>query len=646
MPKWSLVSEELIDEFEGFDQSKRGSYLWLTPSDEFKRAWSIECFDPDYFYDFEEIVGRYSTVTISRLATFLDRAEELGYSVVFLEDPTPIIDWWKHLRKPPEFSLNSEFPEAINGLLPFQIEGLNYLKDTPYGGSVIWSTGTGKTALMAALIKEHAPALTLVVVKKNNKSDMRKKLLTLGDEESIIIEGTPERRVRLYQLVESRLASGKHTTVVLNYEKFRDDPDELQALIAGREVLILWDEMPSKLANRETQLYKAVRKCLYAAYSHKGIRPRPKVLRQYQFTATPIENNPNDQLSCIRLIDPFVWKSIGEWEADHVATRSPFNRKPSTFKNLDKMQLKTAHMTHVVDKADPEIARYFPAVIEDPQYIDWHPDDRKVYELAQNMVAERMQAAKEGEDDPVNAFQLMGILQMLCDNPEIVNASAENRLLFEEELLAASDDELEDITIRGSELALLLLERLGRPLTSKHCQKLERLRDLIAKHADEKILIFSTWGPLGMPLIETKLEEWGITYRSYRGTDNQREKAKNEWRANPNLQVLLLSDAGSDSIDLPEASVVIHYNLPLKWSRLNQRQNRAHRINSQHASVIFYILIMADSIEQRIVDIISKKLGYHFALYKEGAADLLMQKGLTNDDLWYILTGQVPSDVL
>jgi SNF2 family DNA or RNA helicase len=136
------------------------------------------------------------------------------------------------------------------------------------------------------------------------------------------------------------------------------------------------------------------------------------------------------------------------------------------------------------------------------------------------------------------------------------------------------------------------------------------------------------------------LDEWGITYRSYRGTEKQREDAKNEWRAKDDLQVLLLSDAGSDSIDLPEASVVIHYNLPMKWSKLNQRQNRAHRINSTHKSVIFYMLIMAGSIEERIIQIITKKLGYHFSLFKDGAMELLEAAGLDKDDLWYLLTGQ------
>jgi SNF2 family DNA or RNA helicase len=585
--------------------------------------------DSDWFFDFEEIVGDYGVVSERRLDDFLASAADLGYTVVFDAEPRRAS---QGLLDAPDFELQSDFPGTINGFLPFQLEGFNALKDLDWGGSAIWSTGTGKTALMAALIIHHHPDLALVVVKKNNKYDMKIKLDELGRIQSTIVQGSRKRRERIYEQTAEALSLGAPVTLVLNYEKFRDDDEWLQALTTGRRVVILWDEMPSKLANRSTQLYKGVLKVLFKTYG----KPRAKELLQYQFTATPIENNPEDQLSCIRLINPTIWPRIKDWELDHVRSRNPWSHKPTKFKNLEKMRLKLEFMTHQVDKANPEIAQYFPEVFERAEYIDWSTQDRRVYDAAEAIVKDKI---IEGD---ANAFQLIRVLQMICDQPELINASAENRAAFEEELLAADDDELEDIQIRGSTLALDILEAMGGSLSGEHCNKLDRLRDRLVKHRNEKVLIFSTWGRLGMPLIEAALESWGITYRSYRGTDRQRENAKNEWRENPDLQVLLLSDAGSDSIDLPEASVVIHYNLPLKWSKLIQRQNRAHRINSQHKSVTVYFLIMADSIEERILKIITKKLGYHFSLYKEGASEILESKSLDKDDLWFLITGQMP----
>lgn len=639
--KFCLLDEELLNEFESLSDTEQKDWLFVEPSEDFERAWKVDCFDPDFFYDFEDVIGAYSVVTMRNLDQFLDHAVDLKYKVVFTEDPQPVFDWWSTLRRVPDFSLNSEFEDAVNGMLPFQIEGLNYLKDVKYGGNAIWSTGTGKTALMTAFLKHYEDFnFRIVVVKKNNKRDMQVKLRQLGDVESVIVDGPPPKREKIYDEVLQKLKDGQTVTLICNYEKFRDDTEIMKTLVANRRVLIFWDEMPSKLANPGTQLYKAVIKVLFKNYGWKHKKWRPSELRQFQFTATPIENIPMDQLYCVRLIDPTIWPNVKDWTAEHVVSFNPHSHKPQYFKNLDKMRLQLEAITHQVDKSRPEIAKYFPAVVEDPQYIDWHPKDRAIYNEAQAMVVAKLEA---GED--VNAFQLMGILQMICDNPEIVNASAENRLAFEEELLNASDDDLEEIKISGSSLALELYEGMG-PFGSDHSTKLDRLHELIVKHADEKILVFSTWGSLGMPLIEEHLEAWGVSYRSYRGTEVQREAAKNEWREDEDIQVLLLSDAGSDSIDLPEASVVIHYNLPLKWSKLNQRQNRAHRINSKHASVTYYVLIMADSVEERVIEIITKKLGYHFELYKVGAVDRLVKAGITKDDLWYLLTGKSPDEMM
>jgi SNF2 family DNA or RNA helicase len=650
---YKILTEELADEIVALPETEQSDWLFVYPHEEIRRAWHVEGFDDEFFYDFEDTIGRYCTVVPSNLDAFLDEARDLNYNVAFLEDPAPTMEWYHSLRdRRPPVELNSDFPETINGFMPFQLEGFNYLVNgNPRGGHAIWSTGTGKTALMAGLIRYYIEQegfdLALVVVKRNNKYDMHKKLDQLGSIGSHIIDGpmryrntegnwVPAKRAKVYELMNLHLRAGIPVVAVCNYEKFRDDDIKLQAMLKDRKVLILWDEMPTKLSNRSTKLYEAVQKALYRKFTYKEQIPRPSALVQFEFTATPIENVPEDQYNCTRLIDPQLWPTVTSWEQDHVAGYNRFSHKPDRFKNLDLMRLKLDHMTHFVDKSIPEIAKYFPDVVEDPQYIDWHPSDWRVYQKAEDIVIQKY----EEEGRKANAFQLMGLLQMICDQPEIVNASAENRLEFEEELLAATDDELGDVVIRGSELALTLVEELGEPLTSKHCQKLVRLHDLLTKHKDEKVLVFSTWGPLGMPLIEKALDAWGITYRSYRGTEAQREKAKWEWRESDDLQVLLLSDAGSDSIDLPEASVVIHYNLPMKWSKLNQRQNRAHRINSTHASVTFYMLIMAGSIEERIIEIITKKLGYHFSLFKEGAMELLEAAGMSNDDLWYLLTGQ------
>ena len=104
------------------------------------------------------------------------------------------------------------------------------------------------------------------------------------------------------------------------------------------------------------------------------------------------------------------------------------------------------------------------------------------------------------------------------------------------------------------------------------------------------------------------------------------------------IQVFLSSDMGSDSLSLEQANVVIHYDLPWKWSTYIQRQNRVHRVVSEYETVRFYTLMMADSIEDRKKSIIEKKSAYHAQVFSH---DLAQHDGqITQEDLRYILLGE------
>jgi SNF2 family DNA or RNA helicase len=164
------------------------------------------------------------------------------------------------------------------------------------------------------------------------------------------------------------------------------------------------------------------------------------------------------------------------------------------------------------------------------------------------------------------------------------------------------------------------------------------------KHPNEKIVIFSRLAGYIQPVFEKFFQKWGVTYRIFRGTDKQRQEAKDQFRNDPSIQILLSSDAGSDSIDLPEASVAVDFDLPLKYSTKIQRRNRIHRVNSIFKYVTFYTLMMVNSIEKRIEEIVNRKEGFHRGIFKGEIADEALSARMTIDDLMYILTGLTDVD--
>lgn len=142
-----------------------------------------------------------------------------------------------------------------------------------------------------------------------------------------------------------------------------------------------------------------------------------------------------------------------------------------------------------------------------------------------------------------------------------------------------------------------------------------------------------------MPVLKERFDEWGVTYVEYDGTDQQKQEAQDTFMSDPDIRVFLSSDQGSDSLDLYEASVVINYDLPWNWSRLQQRNNRVHRIVSEHHTVYYYDLVMADSVEDRKRQLIERKKGFHDEVFRGAIADRSASARMTKDDLLYALRG-------
>lgn len=645
-----ILDDELMHHIANLEPDEAGAWLILLPHDEFNGAWYVESLDPSFFFDFEDLIGEYRTLFPSGLEEFKQRADQYEYEIAWAIDPSGVLNSYNSLREPPPFSIHSKLEGTTNGFLPWQIEGYNKLirPDDRRGGLCFWDTGTGKTVFVAMSILHHRKFdnidTTLVVVKSNNKTDMKVKLKKLAGIESVILDGyKPSKRIEKYlelEQMESRV-------IVMNYEKFREDQAFLEAFVTGRRVLILWDEMPTKLKNRSTQLYNAVRDVLYQRVPNKDepynkeIRwnlKRPSWLRQYELTATPIERDPGDQFSCVRLIDPNVLGTASKFEKEHVLVRDPFSKKPKKWTRVDRIGHKLNYMMHRVDKTDPKVAPYFPKLIEETVYIDWNAKHRKVYDTLASKAALELE---DGED--VSILALLSVLQMICDAPSMVNMSSLKREAFENLLAEAAEDQ--EVIKQGSEIAMRLVGQLGE-LTDKDHPKLARLKeDLTERYPDDKVLFFSTWAEYLHPIITKCLDEWGVTYAVYAGTDKQRQTAKDRWRNDPECRVLVSSDAGSDSVDLPEASLVINYNLPWLFSRLRQRINRASRADSGHALLRVLNYAMAESGEGRRLELIEIRRGYH-----EDFTNLSTKEsrsaGYTMEDLLYVLLGTEPSYTL
>lgn len=642
-----VVVDDALEEQLAQEQKSRGDWLFLEPHSEFSGQWRVECWDAHYYFDFRDLIGPYKAVSPVKLGAFLALAEKLEYKVAFFEDPATILDGYEELNREPDIHLISSFENTVNGLLPFQVQGYNMLKDLNTGVAR-WDTGTGKTVLATGLIQHHQQEdnfdTAFIVTKKTSKVNTQRKLYDLAElNTSIPVQQTKKelKKGTYYPRQEywKDVLDQESALVVMNYETFRVALEEIVPVFDDRRILIIWDEMPTKLSSRDSQLYKAVKWCLFDDKG-PGCNPkcqRPSWLTQYMLSATPIENSPEGWFNCMRLLDPTVYGTVSKFESEFVTAFSPYGKKtpfnpegkgkPESWHKLDKIGLMAAHLTHEVDKSDPDIAEQFPEVIEEMYYCDWGDADRKLYN----------EILRRGDLHNVNPIALISLLQMVCDEPTMLENSAAIYAEFEEAYSIWEEDEIGNPPDKkGSATAIELIQGLN--CSSKDHGKQEALEYLLCeRHKGEKTLVFSALNESLMPTLERLLKKWGINYVRYNGTDKQKQAAQDAFMEDPDVEVFLTSDMGSDSLDLYVGQNVINYNLPWKWSTKIQRQNRIHRASSGRTHNYVYTLVYDHSIEERKDEVIMQKKGYHDAIFKGVIRDNAMSARMTRADLYYIL---------
>lgn len=149
--------------------------------------------------------------------------------------------------------------------------------------------------------------------------------------------------------------------------------------------------------------------------------------------------------------------------------------------------------------------------------------------------------------------------------------------------------------------------------------KLQSLTDLLSEiwRADDaagrdhrKVVVFSFFRRT-LEYLARSLETRQIRNRMIHGLINvdDRESAIDDFLLRKDISVLLTSEVGGEGIDLQRASIVVNYDLPWNPMVVEQRIGRVDRIGQEADKILVYNLIVADSIEERILQRLLQKLG-------------------------------------
>jgi SNF2 family DNA or RNA helicase len=188
----------------------------------------------------------------------------------------------------------------------------------------------------------------------------------------------------------------------------------------------------------------------------------------------------------------------------------------------------------------------------------------------------------------------LGCLRMLCSHPGLLRLSA---------------DKYDALTGSGSAYASeLAADGLLDDLTKTH--KLDILKDYVSNFLDQnpgnKVVIFCTFLSMVDMIVETLGEAQCLTYS---GRLNAKTKDANKTRFNndPNIRVLVSSDAGGYGVDLPAANLLINYDLPWSNGMAVQRNGRINRASSEWQTIVVQDILIRGSIEERQHDMLQQK---------------------------------------
>ena len=105
--------------------------------------------------------------------------------------------------------------------------------------------------------------------------------------------------------------------------------------------------------------------------------------------------------------------------------------------------------------------------------------------------------------------------------------------------------------------------------------KLAEVKKIIENNPKEKIIIFASDRD-AMKTIQSGLGD-KADYYTTSSTKAQRDAIIKNFRSDPNKRVLVLSDAGATGLNLEVANIAIHWDMPDKFYKLEQRQARNWR---------------------------------------------------------------------
>jgi len=430
-------------------------------------------------------------------------------------------------------------------LTPYQDDCVNWLVREKRGLLAL-EPGVGKTLTTLATIDELGLKRILVVAPASVCGVWPLEISKwLGDKLPVtILRGTPAKRGLAYEQIENGF-------YIISYETVRSD---IVKLLAIKWDAIVLDET-IKLQTPTSKTVKAVMKL------HADVR--------IALNGTPISNGWAD------IWATFEWLERGSLYGNYYSFRN-YHAVMSPhvpgmilgWRDTERIKKRTAHLMKRITKQ--EALKDLPAIMEQTIPVELGSAELKVYR---------------------------GIKEDLLLKLPDVNVPIENALV-------------ELIRLRQTVNGLFHFPDLGKSDSAKLDVALELLGQVA--RAGKKAIVFTGFKVTALELERRFKKEFAKENYQSRliiGDVSQEDREQNVqdlWH-DPNVTVLIGTDAMATGLNLQCASYVINIDLPYSYAKYEQRIGRAWRMG-QTESVTVWNLEATGTVDARVASILSKKV--------------------------------------
>lgn len=308
-------------------------------------------------------------------------------------------------------------------------------------------------------------------------------------------------------------------------------------------------------------------------------------------TGTPIENKLEELYSIIQFIDPFKLGPLYAFLEEHQIQGE--NGKVVGYKELNRIN--TVLSDIVLRRTKKEVLAQLPTRVDKHLFVPLTRQQAEIHSDYADMVVRLVNKWKRfgflDEKDRQRLLLALNCMRMVSDSTYI----------------------LDQKTRYDTKIAELMA-----------------IIDNVFAGSEEKVVIFSQWERMTR-LVRIELESRNIGYVYLHGgiPSQKRKPLLDDFHNNLDCRVFLSTDAGGIGLNLQAASLVINLDIPWNPAVLEQRIGRIHR-HGQKRAVRVINLISRQSIEERMLDVLSFKSSLFKGVLDNGENEIFMKEGRFN----------------